>query len=62
MTNNSQVVKGCDPLAGWKSKLTDLQVNNILAVLKVFKMEFDRAALEPDYEKLAAFERSSKGE
>jgi hypothetical protein len=55
VTINSQVVKGGDPLAGWKNKLNEQQVNNILAVLKIFKMDFYDTGLEPDHEKLTTF-------
>jgi hypothetical protein len=55
VTNTSQVVSGKDPLAGWKYKLTDSQVDTILAVLKIFDMDFYTKELEPDYEKLLMF-------
>jgi len=53
--NDSQIVSGKDPLEGWKSKLSDQQVDNILAVLTIFKLDFYGKDLEPDYEKLYAF-------
>jgi len=59
-TKSSQVVKGGDPLAGWKKKLNEQQVDNILAVLKIFKMDFYDKGLEPDHKKLGAFGISPK--
>jgi len=53
--SNSQIVAGKDPLAGWASALSEKQVNNILAVLKIFDMDFYTKDLQPDYEKLDAF-------
>ena len=55
VTENSQVVSGKDPLAGWKKHLTTTEVENILAVLSVFDMNFYSDALEPNYEMLNAF-------
>jgi hypothetical protein len=54
-TNHSNVVHGKDPLAGWCDRLTPSQIENILAVLRIFEMDFYTAALEPDYRKLAHF-------
>ncbi len=55
VTSGSQIVLGNDPLAGWKNKLTEQQVNNIIKVLKIFNMDFYNNSLEPDYEKLSSF-------
>ncbi len=55
VAENSQVLGGKDPLAGWKTRLTELQVNNVLAVLKIFSMDFYDHELEPQYDKLSAF-------
>ena len=52
---NSQIISGKDPLAGWKNKLSEQQINNILAVLAIFKMDFYSNNLEPDYERLNTF-------
>ncbi len=55
VTKGSQVVAGRDPLAGWRGKLNDRQVDNILAVLNKFGMDFYSTALEPDYVRLSEF-------
>ena len=55
VTETSQVVSGKDPLAGWRNKLTEAEVDNILAVLDVFGMDFYSHELEPNYEKLNKF-------
>ena len=55
VTETSQVVSGKDPLAGWRNKLTEAEVDNILAVLNVFGMDFYSHDLEPNYEKLNEF-------
>ncbi len=55
VTKSSQVISGKDPLAGWTNRLTEQQVDNILAVLQIFGMDFYNKELEPDYEKLSAF-------
>ena len=54
-TNSSQIVAGKDSLAGWKHKLTDQQVENILAVLEIFEMNFYSSELEPDFQRLSEF-------
>lgn len=54
-TGNSFIVQGKDPLAGWKSKLTEEQISNVLKVLDIFGMDFYSADLEPDLEKLSQF-------
>jgi hypothetical protein len=53
--NDSQIVSGKDPLAGWKNKLSSQQVDSILAVLTIFKLDFYSHDLEPHYEKLNSF-------
>ena len=55
VTSISQVVKGKDPLAGWREKLTKTQCQNILNVLHIFSMDFYDFELEPNYEKLFYF-------
>ncbi len=55
VTNSSQIVTGKDPLEGWKHKFSDQQVDNILAVLEIFGMDFYSSELEPDYNKLSTF-------
>lgn len=55
VTMSSQIISGKDPLAGWKTKLSQQQVDNILAVLAIFDMDFYSEELEPDYEKLYIF-------
>jgi len=55
VTNSSHIVTGKDPLEGWKHKLTDKQVENILAVLDIFGMDFYTSSLDPDYYKLSTF-------
>ena len=55
VTSSSQIVSGKDPLSGWKNKLTEQQVSNILNVLQIFNMDFYNHELEPDYDKLASF-------
>lgn len=54
-TQDSNISKGRDPLAGWTNKLTEEQITNILNVVKIFGMDFYTTNLEPDYEKLANF-------
>ena len=53
--SDSFIVQGKDPLAGWKSKLTGEQINNILNVLNIFGLTFYSEALEPDYPSLSRF-------
>lgn len=60
VTKASQVVTGEDPLAGWTHKLTEQQIDNILAVLKIFDMDFYSRSLEPDYEKMMSFGHKPK--
>ena len=55
VADNSEIVSGNDPLAGWKKNLTNKQVSNILSVLEIFGLDFYSDALEPDYEKLNNF-------
>ena len=55
VTNSSQIVTGKDPLAGWKRTLSIEQINNVLNVLYIFKMDFYSNELEADYEKLDRF-------
>jgi len=58
ITESSQVNKGADPLSGWKTQLTDRQVENILLVLGIFGMTFYSEDLEPDYAALEEFSYS----
>jgi len=55
VVENSQIVMGRDPLAGWKEKLSQVQIDNILAVLKIFDLDFYSEKLEPDYEKMMSY-------
>jgi len=55
VTEKSQVQKGRNPLAGWKSQLSEEQVGNIIKVLEIFGMTFYSEALEPDYAALERF-------
>jgi len=59
VTEDSQIIKEADPLAGWKKKLTAQQVASILEVLSVFNMDFYSEELEPDYAKLEKFVAAS---
>lgn len=48
VTASSQIVRGKDPLAGWKTILNAEQIINILQVLNLFEMTFYNEALESD--------------
>lgn len=52
VTGNSQVVKGRDPLAGWRSHLSAEQITRIQRVVRLFNLDFYTDDLEPDQERL----------
>jgi len=56
VTSNSAVATGKDPLMGWKKKLTQQQISNILDVVKLFSMDFYTEDVEPDYLRLYDFQ------
>jgi hypothetical protein len=55
VTKSSQIVTGKDPLSGWKSRLSQKQINNVMSVLAIFDMNFYNEELEADYEILYNF-------
>ena len=52
VTDESQVVLGKDPLAGWKKHLSKKEMENVLKVVSLFGLDFYTDAIEPDFERL----------
>lgn len=60
-TGSSQIMHGKDPLAGWRSHLSENQVSNIVAVVSLFNLDFYTSELEPDYVRLSEYGLSQNG-
>ncbi len=54
-TPTSQIKHGSDPLTGWRNRLNNDQIENILGVVDMFGMNFYSEHIEPDYEALEGF-------
>lgn len=52
VSGESQIVRGKDPLTGWKKHLTRQEISNILKVVDLFDLNFYTEDVEPNYARL----------
>lgn len=54
--SDSNVAAGKNPLTGWKSRLTTVQIDNILRVVREMGVDYYSGDLLPDYERLPGYD------